>query len=91
LKLRDRGTHLGELVWSYMPDSSPVPLTDADVPTTSPEAVALAKELKGLGFKYVGPTTMYALMTAIGIVDAHLVTSHRRGCSELWNHDGTRR
>jgi DNA-3-methyladenine glycosylase I len=38
----------------------------------------------------VGPTTVYALMTATGIVDAHLVSSHRRGCSGFWNVDGSR-
>lgn len=90
LRLRDAGTDLGELVWSFMPELSPAPLTEAEVPSTSPESAALAKELKRRGFSFVGPTTVYALMTAIGIVDAHVVTSHRRGCSGLWNADGTR-
>lgn len=78
------------LVWSYMPDRSPAPIHDDDVPSTSPESVALARDLKRRGFLFVGPTTMYALMSAIGIVDAHLVSSHRRGCSGLWNPDGSR-
>lgn len=90
LRLREEGTDLGELVWSFMPELSPAPLTEAEVPSTSPESAALAKELKRRGFSFVGPTTVYALMTAIGIVDAHVVTSHRRGCSGLWNADGTR-
>lgn len=90
MRLREEGTDLGELVWSFMPEASPAPLTEAEVPSTSPESVALAKELKRRGFSFVGPTTVYALMTAIGIVDAHVVTSHRRGCSGLWNADGTR-
>ena len=90
LRLREEGTDLGELVWSFMPELSPAPLTEAEVPSTSPESAALAKELKFRGFSFVGPTTVYALMTAIGIVDAHVVTSHRRGCSGLWNADGTR-
>lgn len=90
LRLREEGTDLGELVWSFMPELSPAPLTEAEVPSTSPESAALAKELKRRGFSFVGPTTVYALMTAIGIVDAHVVTSHRRGCSGLWNTDGTR-
>ena len=51
----------------------------------------LARELKRRGFSFVGPTMAYALMTAIGIVDVHLVSSHRRGCSGLWNIDGSRR
>ncbi|XPP25678.1 MAG: DNA-3-methyladenine glycosylase I [Leucobacter sp.] len=91
LRLRDAGSSLSELVWSYMPDRSPAPRSEAEVPATSPESAALAKELKRQGFVFVGPTTVYALMTAIGIVDAHLVDSHRRGCSGLWNVDGTRR
>ena len=90
LDLREQGTSLQELVWAYMPERSPAPETDADVPATSPESTALAKELKRRGFAFVGPTTVYALMTAIGIADAHLVTSHRRGCSGLWNRDGSR-
>lgn len=90
LRLRDEGPGLAELVWTYMPERSPAPESEAEVPSTSPESLALAKELKRRGFVFVGPTTVYALMTAIGIVDAHLVTSHRRGCSGLWNIDGTR-
>lgn len=81
---------LPSLVWSYMPDRSPAPEADADVPSTSSESQALARDLKQRGFSFVGPTTVYALMCAIGIVDAHLVSSHRRGCSGLWNTDGSR-
>lgn len=81
---------LAALVWSYMPERSPVPRSDEEVPATSPESHALAKRLKTLGFRFVGPTTAYALMSAIGIVDLHLVSSPRRGCSGLWNPDGTR-
>lgn len=80
---------LPALVWSYMPERSPAPETEREIPSRSRESGDLAKELKRRGFSFVGPTTVYALMTAIGIVDAHLVTSHRRGCSGLWNRDGT--
>lgn len=90
LLLRESGTNLADLVWSYMPTTSPAPTNAAEVPSVSEESVALAKELKLRGFRFVGPTTMYALMSAIGIVDTHLVSSHRRGCSGLWNADGTR-
>ncbi|GAA1633425.1 DNA-3-methyladenine glycosylase I [Leucobacter chromiireducens] len=91
LRLADEGgPTLPELVWSYMPERSPAPLTDADVPATSPESHALARDLKRRGFRFVGPTTVYALMTALGIADVHLVGSHRRGCSGLWNRDGSR-
>lgn len=88
--LREQGINLAQLVWSYQPQCSPCPTTDEEVPTTSEEAAELARELKRRGFSFVGPTMIYALMTAIGIVDVHLMTSHRRGCSGLWNIDGTR-
>lgn len=75
---------LAELVWSFMPSSTPRPKRFADVPTTSDESRALSRELKRRGFVFVGPTTMYALMEAIGMVDTHLVGSHRRGTSGVW-------
>lgn len=89
-RLRETDTDLARLVWSYQPLTSPCPTSDDEVPTTSTEATELARELKRLGFSFVGPTMVYALMTAIGIVDVHLIGSHRRGCSGLWNIDGTR-
>jgi DNA-3-methyladenine glycosylase I len=76
---------LAELVWSFRPGSTPRPASYADVPTTSPESVALSKALKRKGFTFVGPTTMFALMEAVGIVDTHLVGSHRRGTSGVWD------
>ena len=76
---------LAELVWSFRPLQPLAPLTHADIPTTSPESVALSKELKRRGFRFVGPTTMFALMEAVGIVDTHLVGSHRRGTSGVWS------
>ncbi|WP_156759940.1 DNA-3-methyladenine glycosylase I [Microbacterium karelineae] len=82
--LRDDGTDLAELVWGHRPAETPAPLTPADVPSTSDESIALSKELKRRGFRWVGPTTMFALMEAIGIVDTHLVGSHRRGSSGVW-------
>jgi DNA-3-methyladenine glycosylase I len=75
---------LVELVWSFRPERTPEPATYAEVPTTSPESVALSKALRARGFTFVGPTTMFALMEAVGIVDTHLVTSHRRGSSGVW-------
>ncbi|WP_105566010.1 DNA-3-methyladenine glycosylase I [Microbacterium halophytorum] len=75
---------LAELVWSYRPASTPAPETSEEVPSESPESVALAKDLRKRGFRFVGPTTMFALMEAIGIVDTHLVGSHRRGSSGVW-------
>jgi DNA-3-methyladenine glycosylase I len=63
---------LGALLWSYAPPPRPRPATLADVPATTPESIALAKALKKRGFKFVGPTTAYALMQATGMVDDHL-------------------
>lgn len=81
--LREDGG-LVDLVWSFRPGSTPAPRTMAEVAATSPESVALSKELRRRGFRFVGPTTMYALMQAVGIVDDHLVDSHRRGSSGVW-------
>ena len=75
---------LADLVWSYTPEMTPTPMSWAEVPAVSLESIALAKRLKREGFRFVGPTTMYALMSALGIVDTHLMGSHRRGCSGLW-------
>lgn len=71
-------THLGELVWSYRPTCDPRPRSQDEVPTQLPESVALAKDLKDRGFRFVGPTTMLALMAAIGIVNTDIVGTHRR-------------
>ncbi len=76
---------LVDFVWSFKPDRTPEPKTFAEVPTKSPESLALSKALRKKGFSFVGPTTMYALMEAIGIVDTHLVDSHRRGSSGVWS------
>ncbi len=75
LDLRAHGRTLTDLVWSYAPPPRPEterPRTLADVPTTTPAAVALAAELKSVGFRFVGPTTAYASMQACGLVDDHL-------------------
>jgi DNA-3-methyladenine glycosylase I len=80
--LREEGG-LDEFIWSRKPDTTPVPETIADVPARTPESTALAKELRRHGFVFVGPTTVYALMEAIGMVDTHLVGCHRRGSSGI--------
>jgi DNA-3-methyladenine glycosylase I len=71
---------LSELLWSFAPAGPrPRPATLADVPATSPESVAMAKELKRRGFAFVGPTTAYALMQATGMVDDHVADCFRAG------------
>ena len=74
----DGPSHLGEFVWSYRPTHDPRPRSHNEVPTQLPESVALAADLKSRGFKFVGPTTMLALMAAIGIVNTDIVGTHRR-------------
>ena len=66
---------------SFAPDEPPAWADTAEMATTSAESKALSKELKKRGFAFVGPTTMYALMEAIGVFDPHLVGCHRRGLS----------
>ncbi|MFI7002912.1 DNA-3-methyladenine glycosylase I [Nocardia sp. NPDC050175] len=69
---RELDIGLDTLLWSFAPDPRPRPKTGSEVPATTPESVALAKELKRRGFRFVGPTTAYALMQATGMVDDHL-------------------
>ena len=75
---------LAELVWSFRPAETPAPRTLEEIPAKSPESTALSKALRRKGFAFVGPTTMFALMEAIGMIDTHLVGSHRRGSSGIW-------
>ena len=63
---------LDELLWSFAPPPRPRPTGVGDVPAVTPESTAMAKELKRRGFAHVGPTTGYALMQAVGMVDDHL-------------------
>jgi DNA-3-methyladenine glycosylase I len=64
---------LSALIWSHAPDPArPAPRALAEVPAVTPESTALAKELKRRGFRFVGPTTAYALMQACGLVNDHL-------------------
>jgi DNA-3-methyladenine glycosylase I len=73
-ELHAAGETLDELVWSFAPDrgARPAPKTAAEIESITPESTAMAKELKGRGFVFVGPTTAYATMQAIGVVNDHL-------------------
>lgn len=71
-------------LWSFTPCETIAPHTMEDIPTDTPESTLLAKSFKALGGVFLGPVTAYALMCAVGMVDAHLVGSHRRGCSGLF-------
>jgi DNA-3-methyladenine glycosylase I len=68
------GRALADLMWSFAPDPAtrPVPEVLADIPAVTAESTALAKELKRRGFRFVGPTTVYAHMQACGMVNDHL-------------------
>jgi DNA-3-methyladenine glycosylase I len=76
---------LAELLWSFAPEPRARPRTRADIPASTPESTALAKELRRRGFRFVGPTTAYAMMQACGLVDDHidgcLVTAGRGSAS----------
>jgi DNA-3-methyladenine glycosylase I len=67
---------LARLLWSYAPPPRPRPAASAEIPASTPESVALARELRRRGFRFVGPTTVYALMQATGMVDDHLADCH---------------
>lgn len=83
VQMRDEGG-LAPFIWSFQPLDTPCPQNQAEVPTSSPESVAMAQALKSKGFKFVGPTITFALMQAIGMVDTHLLGTHRRGTSGIW-------
>jgi DNA-3-methyladenine glycosylase I len=71
--VRDDPGALDALVWGFAPTASrPRPRAWGDVPAVTPESEALSKALKKRGFRFVGATTMYALMQSAGIVDDHL-------------------
>lgn len=77
IALREYGG-LSQLIWSFVPDESSIPASLHEVPALTPESAALAKALKKAGFAFVGPTTAYAAMQAIGVVNDHLVDCHAR-------------
>jgi DNA-3-methyladenine glycosylase I len=70
---------LAALVWRYAGPSAPAPVTLADVPASTPASKACARELRGLGFSFVGPVTVYATLQACGVVDDHLSGCFRHG------------
>jgi DNA-3-methyladenine glycosylase I len=72
--LREDGVELAELVWSFAPRPRRAPRTWKTVPAITKESTALAKELKTRGFRFVGPTTVYATMQAVGLVNDHLAS-----------------
>ena len=81
LALRAAGRPLPELVWSYRVER-PAPRSRRDWQAATPESVALSKELRRAGFRFVGSTTAYAAMQACGVVNDHLATCPARAAAE---------
>jgi DNA-3-methyladenine glycosylase I len=81
--LRAQGTPLHELLWAHAPSPPhPAPRTAADWQSTTAESTALSKLLRKRGFRFVGPTTVYAAMQACGVVNDHLASCHVRDAVE---------
>ncbi|MGH8997887.1 MAG: DNA-3-methyladenine glycosylase I [Acidimicrobiia bacterium] len=79
LELWERGESLGALLWGHEPpEPRPAPTELADLPAATPEATALSKELRRRGFRFVGPTTAYAAIQSLGVVNDHLAGCHVR-------------
>lgn len=72
LTLWDQGRSLSETIWAHRPTKKrAAPRSTRDIPAMTPESAALSKELLKLGFRFVGPTTMYAAMQSLGVVNDH--------------------
>lgn len=86
LEMMDQGPGFSAHLWSFV-DGAPKQnrwATFADVPATSPEGDALSKDLKKRGFKFCGPTIVYAFMQAVGMVNDHLTTCPQyEACAKL--------
>ena len=84
LELWNEGRTLADLMWSFEPTDHVAPTAPSDVPGITKESTALSKELKRRGFNFVGPTTAYAAMQAMGMVNDHLIGCvAREGCLAL--------
>jgi DNA-3-methyladenine glycosylase I len=83
--LHERGETLDALLWAFAPerDGAAPPASGHEVPASTPESKAMAKDLKRRGFRFVGPTTAYALMQAAGMVNDHLEGCELRRLPEI--------
>jgi DNA-3-methyladenine glycosylase I len=77
LAMREGGEEFSDWVWSFV-DGKPIVNTTGDVPANTPLSEQISKELKKRGFKFVGPTIVYAWMQAVGLVDDHAPDCFRR-------------
>ncbi|MCW3062933.1 MAG: DNA-3-methyladenine glycosylase [Solirubrobacterales bacterium] len=80
--LREAGGSLEETIWGHRPAPRAAPAAWAQVPAVTPESQALSRELKARGFRFVGPTTVYAAMQACGLVNDHLADCPARAATE---------
>jgi DNA-3-methyladenine glycosylase I len=72
LEVHASGETMAELLWWHEPKSRRAPRALAELPSKTPESTALSKELRRRNFRFVGPTTVYAAMQSLGVVDDHL-------------------
>jgi DNA-3-methyladenine glycosylase I len=90
LALREAGTPLHEVVWAHAPPPGrEAPRSWENWPSTTPESTALSKLLKRAGFRFVGPTTVYASMQACGVVNDHLADCWVRAAVEAERRSAT--
>ena len=75
--MHEQGESLSKLVWSHAPARTAAPRNLSQLKAVTPESVALSKELKKRGFSFLGPTTLYAAMQSLGVVNDHVVGCHR--------------
>jgi DNA-3-methyladenine glycosylase I len=89
LKIMDKGPGFSHLLWNHL-DGTPKNnrfRSSKDIPAETELSRKMSKELLGHGFKFVGPTIVYAFMQAVGMVNDHLVTCHRHAaCAKLGKH-----
>jgi len=87
---RDLGESLATLIWSFAPEPRAARLSGlGDIPAVTPESTALSRELRARGYRFVGPTTVYALMQSAGLVDDHVVGCHRAGAGAVAARSGS--
>ena len=82
VRLRQAGTSLATLVWAHEPPATPPPDGLSALPASTPESQALSAELRQHGFRFVGPTTVYASMQSLGLVNDHLEACHFRAAAD---------
>jgi len=75
--MHEKDESLSKLVWSHAAIRKSSPRTLSQLKAVTPESIALSKELKKRGFSFVGPTTLYAAMQSLGVVNDHVVGCHR--------------